>query len=121
MENKFKESRFIEQVIVIGEGEKMPAAIIQPDFNFLKEWCKRKKINCSTNEEMICNERVIARITKEIEELNEGFANYEKIKKIEIVATQWGIDSGELTPTLKLKRKNILTKYNHLYKKIYGS
>jgi len=121
MENKFKESRFIEQVMVVGEGEKMPAAIIQPEFIFLKEWCKRKKIDCSTNEEMVCNERVVARITKEVEELNEGFANYEQIKKFEIVGTQWGIDSGELTPTLKLKRKNILAKYQDLYQKIYGS
>lgn len=121
MENKFKESRFIEQAMVIGEGEKMPAAIIQPNFNFLSEWCKRKKINCSTNEEMICNERVIARITKEIEELNKDFANYEQIKKFEVVGTQWGIDSGELTPTLKLKRKNILAKYQELYQKIYAS
>lgn len=121
MENKFKESRFIEQAMVVGEGEKMPAAIIQPDFNFLKEWCKRKKIDCGTNEEMICNERVLARITKEIEELNEDFANYEQIKKFEVVGTQWGIDSGELTPTLKLKRKNILAKYQELYQKIYGS
>ena len=121
MENKFKESRFIEQVMVVGEGEKMPAAIIQPEFIFLKEWCKRKKIDCSTNEEMVCNERVVARITKEIEELNEGFSNYEQIKKFEIVGTQWGIDSGELTPTLKLKRKNILAKYQDLYQKIYGS
>ncbi len=121
MENKFKESRFIEQVMVIGEGEKMPAAIIQPNFIFLQEWCKRKKINCSTNKEMISNESVIARITKEIEELNQGFANYEQIKKFEVVGTQWGIDSGELTPTLKLKRKNILAKYQELYKKIYAS
>ena len=121
MENKFKESRFIEQAMVVGEGEKMPAAIVQPDFNFLKEWCKRKKIDCGTNEEMICNERVLARITKEIEELNEDFANYEQIKKFEVVGTQWGIDSGELTPTLKLKRKNILAKYEELYQKIYGS
>lgn len=121
MENKFKESRFIEQVMVVGEGEKMPAAIIQPEFIFLKEWCKRKKINCSTNKDMACNEKVVARITKEIERLNENFANYEQIKKFEIVDTQWGIDSGELTPTLKLKRKNILAKYQDLYQKIYGS
>lgn len=120
MENKFKESRFIEQVIVIGEGEKMPAAIIQPEFNFLTEWCKRKGVDVSSNAEMITNERVVNRIAKEIEELNEGFSNFEKIKKFELVSTQWGIDSGELTPTLKLKRKNILQKYQDLYKKLYG-
>ena len=119
MENKFKESRFIEQVMVIGEGKKMAAAIIQPDFLFLKEWCKRKNIACTDNSDIICNEKVVARFTKELEELNKDFANYEQIKKFELVATLWSIDTGELTPTLKLKRKNILQKYDNLVKKIY--
>lgn len=119
-ENKFKESRFIEQVMVIGEGEKMPAAIIQPDFVFLKEWCKRKGIDCASNEEMVKHDRVVERINKELLELNEGFSKFEQIKKFELVSSQWAIDSGELTPTLKLKRKNILEKYQDLYKKIYA-
>jgi long-chain acyl-CoA synthetase len=119
MENKFKESRFIEQVMVIGEGEKMPAAFIQPNFLFLKEWCKRKKINFTTNEEIIKDDKVIARFVKELEVLNANFSDYEKIKKFELVGNQWTIDTGELTPTLKLKRKFILNKYQDLYKRIY--
>jgi len=119
MENKFKESRFIEQIMVIGEGEKMPAAFIQPDFNFLKEWCKRKKINYSSNQEIVKDERVISRFVKELEELNTSFSDYEKIKKFELIGSQWTIDTGELTPTLKLKRKNILEKYQELYRRIY--
>jgi long-chain acyl-CoA synthetase len=121
MENKFKESRFIEQIMVIGEGEKMPAAFIQPDFEFLKDWCNRKKINCgNTPQEMISNEKVIARIAEEVEEINKHFAKYEQIKKFELVPDQWTIEGGQLTPTLKLKRRNILKQYQDLYEKIYG-
>jgi len=120
MENKFKESRFIEQVMVIGEGEKMPAALIQPDFAFLKEWCKRKNITYTTNEEMVKNEQVIARYQKAVELLNADFSNYEKVKKFELVNHPWTIDDGDLTPTLKLKRKNILANNQELYKRIYG-
>lgn len=119
MENKFKESRFIEQVMIIGEGQKMPAAIIQPDFLFLTEWCKRKNIDCVSNSDMVTNEKVIARFSKELELLNKSFAHYEQVKKFELVDTVWKIDTGELTPTLKLKRKNILQKYDNLFKKIY--
>ena len=119
MENKFKESRFIEQLMVIGEGERFPAAIIQPDFLFLEEWCKRKNIDCSNFSEVIKNQLVIDRIQEEVDFLNQGYPNYEQIKKFELVDTQWAIPSGELTPTLKLKRKFIFAKYKHLVDKIY--
>lgn len=119
MENKFKESRFIEQLMVIGEGEKHAAAIIQPDFLFLEGWCNRKNIEFNNPAEAIKNVKVVDRILKEVEELNKSFASYEQIKKIEIVDTLWGIPTGELTPTLKLKRKFILTKYQSLVDKIY--
>ena len=120
MENKFKESRFIEQVMVIGEGEKMPAAFIQPNFEFLKGWCKRKKIEYTSNEEIVKVERVVARLQKEVVAKNESFSNFEQIKRFELINHVWTIDSGELTPTLKLKRKNILKKNQELYQKIYG-
>jgi long-chain acyl-CoA synthetase len=119
MENKFKESRFIEQVMVVGEGEKMPAAFIQPDFLYLKGWCERKKIVYTTDSEMIKNEIVAARYEKEMILLNADFANFEQIKRFELVGDTWTIDGGELTPTLKLKRKNILAKNQDLYDKIY--
>ncbi|MCB0409742.1 MAG: long-chain fatty acid--CoA ligase, partial [Flavobacteriales bacterium] len=95
MENKFKESRFIEQLMVIGEGEKHAAAIIQPDFAFLEGWCNRKNVEYNNPSDAIKNKAVIDRITKEVEELNKGFAHYEQIKKFELVDTQWGIPSGE--------------------------
>lgn len=119
MENKFKESRFIEQLMVIGDGEKHPAAIIQPDFVFLEDWCKRKEIQYSSINELIKKTKVVERIQEEVDELNKNFPNYEQIKKFELVDSQWGISTGELTPTLKLKRKFILSKYQHLVEKIY--
>ncbi len=119
LENKFKESRFIEQIIVIGENEKHPAALIVPAFEFLKEWCERKGIDCSTNEEIINHERVKARIMQEVEESNANFGNWEQVKKIELCTAEWSVDTGELTPTLKLKRKNIMSKYAALVEKIY--
>ncbi|MBI2279938.1 MAG: long-chain fatty acid--CoA ligase [Bacteroidetes bacterium] len=103
----------------IGEGERFPAAIIQPDFLFLEEWCKRKNIDCSNFSEVIKNQLVIDRIQEEVDLLNQSYPNYEQIKKFELVDTQWAIPSGELTPTLKLKRKFIFAKYQHLVDNIY--
>jgi long-chain acyl-CoA synthetase len=111
IENKMKESSFIEQVMVIGEGEKHPSAIIQPAFDFLKEWCKRKNINYTTDAEIVKDQRVFDRIFEEVERFNEGFAQYEKVKKIILAGTVWGIDSGEMTPTMKVKRRVIMEKF----------
>ncbi|MAC95558.1 MAG: long-chain fatty acid--CoA ligase [Flavobacteriales bacterium] len=119
IENKMKESSFIEQIMVIGEGEKHPAAIIQPAFDFLKEWCRRKEIPYTTNEDMIKNERVFNRIMKEVDFYNEGFAQYEKIKKILLVPTEWAVESGEMTPTMKVKRRVIMENYKNDIEAIY--
>lgn len=122
LENHFKQSRFIEQIMVIGDGEKMPAAFIQPSFDFIKEWAERKGINLgNSNEEIISNEKVINRIQKEIDAINERFGNWEKVKRFELTHDIWSIDAGHLTPTMKLKRKVIKEKYNDLYIKIYGN
>jgi len=121
IENAMKQSRFIEQIMVIGEGEKMPAAFIQLNFDFTKEWAKRHKLeNITSNEELIKNPKVIARVQEEIDAQNEKFGNWEKIKKFELTPDLWTIDGGHLTPTMKLKRKIVLEKYRHLYQKIYG-
>ncbi|HBK84091.1 MAG TPA: long-chain fatty acid--CoA ligase, partial [Flavobacterium sp.] len=120
LENMFKQSRFIEQIMVIGDGEKMPAALIQPNFEFLKEWATRKNINIgNTNEDMATNVAVIERIQKEVDAVNENFGNWEKIKRFELTPNSWSIDAGHLTPTMKLKRKNIKEIYIDLYNKIY--
>ena len=122
MENKFKESRFIEQIMVIGEGEKHPAALIVPQYEFLREWSKKKelKLENASNEELINNEAVKARIQKEINRYNKEFGSYEQIKKFELLANEMGVETGELTPTLKLKRKIIMEIHKDKVKKIYG-
>jgi long-chain acyl-CoA synthetase len=121
LENSFKESRFIEQIMVIGDGEKMPAALIQPNFDFIKEWAIRKKLNIgSTNEEISSNENVIARIQEEVNDVNAHFGNWEKIKRFELTPDIWSIEGGQLTPTMKLKRKIIKEIYMDSYSKIYG-
>jgi long-chain acyl-CoA synthetase len=120
MENKFKESRFIEQIMVIGEGEKHPAALIVPDFEFLKSWANKKGISFTSNTDLIQNPKVIARFQEEIDKYNAHFGKWEQVKKFELLPEPWTIDSGELTPTLKLKRKVILQKYKDIIDKIYG-
>ncbi|MFN7674733.1 AMP-dependent synthetase/ligase [Flavobacterium sp.] len=121
IENEMKQSLFIEQIMVIGDGEKMPAAFIQPSFDFIREWAKRKNITIGkTNEELINNEQVIQRIGKEVGKYNEKFGNWEKIKRFELTPDIWTIDGGQLTPTMKLKRKVVKEIYNNLYQKIYN-
>ena len=121
LENTMKQSRFIEQIMVIGDGQKMPAAFIQPNFDFVKEWATLHKVPLgSTNEEIIANPKVIERIQQEVDLLNEKFGNWEKIKRFELTPDLWTIPAGHLTPTLKLKRKVVLEKYHGLYEKIYN-
>jgi long-chain acyl-CoA synthetase len=121
IENTMKQSRFIEQIIVIGEGQKMAAAIIQPNFEFLKEWATIHKMDIGkTNSEHVVHEKVLERIQQDIENLNEKFGSWEKIKRFELTADVWSIDGGQLTPTLKLKRKVIKELYKEQYQKIYS-
>lgn len=120
IENTLKQSRFIEQVMVIGEGEKMPAALIQPSFDFVKEWAKIKEISIGeTYAEIASNPKVIQRIGEEIDNFNKNFGHWEQVKKFELTPDVWSVDSGHLTPTMKLKRKIILNIYQDLYNKIY--
>jgi len=108
VENKFKESRYIEQIMVIGEGEKFPSAIVVPAFADVKSWCQLKGIPYTTDAEMVCNVQVIEKFQKEFDEMNENFAQYERVKKFILLAKPFTIESGEMTPTLKLKRKIVM-------------
>lgn len=119
LENRFKQSRFIEQIMVIGEGQKMPAALIQPNFEFLQDWAKKKNIDYTTHKDLIANDRVQNRIQKEVDEANESFAKWEKIKTFRLTQDAWTVEGGHLTPTMKLKRKVIKEIYVHLYNDIY--
>lgn len=122
MENKFKESRFIEQIMIIGEGQKFPAAFVVPNFAFLKEWAIRKKMNFSkySNEELIKIPTVLERINKEVKLYNKDFGSWEQVKKIALLPSEFTIESGEITPTLKLKRKKILENNRARFNEIYA-
>ncbi|MFB9054053.1 AMP-dependent synthetase/ligase [Formosa undariae] len=119
LENRLKQSRFIEQVMVIGEGEKMPAALIQPNFDFIKEWAKRHKLDTSDMSAILNNEQFLNRVQREIDFANKKFGNWEQIKVFKITPETWSIELGHLTPTLKLKRKNIKEIYKPLIESIY--
>lgn len=119
LENKMKESNFIEQIMVIGEGEKHPSAIIQPAFEFIEEWCKRKEIDVNSHEEMANHERVFNRIMKEVNHFNNGFAKYEQVKKIILSPTIWAVESGEMTPTMKVKRRVLMKNFEKEIEECY--
>ena len=120
MENKYKESRIIEQIMVLGEGEKMPGAFIVPEFEALKVWCKLHDIVYTTNSEMASHPEVLKKFDAEISHYNKQFAPFEQVKKVVVMKQPWTIEGGELTATLKLKRKPVLAKYQKEYKQIYN-
>lgn len=120
IESAMKQSNFIEQIMVIGDGQKMPGAFIQPNFDYLKEWAKSQKINIGeSHEEIIANPDVIRQFEKEVDLINQKFGHWEQIKRFELTPDIWSIDGGHLTPTLKLKRKVVMEKYLDLFHKIY--
>ena len=120
IENRMKRSPFIEQIIVIGEGEKMPSALIQPDFVYIKSWLLKNKTNVLDDFKNICeNKELLFKIDEEIKKINKEFGDWERIKRFELTPEIWSIENGLLTPTMKLKRKSILRKFIHLKEKIY--
>lgn len=120
LENDMKQSLFIEQIMVVGEGEKMPAAIVQPNFEFIRDWIEHKGHTIGTSDsEIAASEIVIKRIQKEIDKYNKHFGKWEQIKRFELTPDVWSIDGGHLTPTMKMKRSVIREKYDTLYEKIY--
>ena len=120
IENKLKESFFIEQCMVIGENEKFVSTLISPNFSFLHDWCSRHKIHFENNQELITLPEVIARYQKEINATNKQLSDYEQIKRYRLVAEQWSPQTGELSPTLKLKRKVIYETYKNVIDEIFG-
>lgn len=120
MENTFKESRFIEQIMVIGESEKHPAALVQPEWEYVRDWCAKKGVEFGSEDQVVKDQRLIDRISEEIDKANKQFSQWEQVKKFELTPESWTIDAGHLTPTLKLKRKNIIKSYADLYERIYG-
>ena len=120
IENKFKESRWIEQMMVVGADKKFAAALIVPAFNVLKEWCANQGIAYPGNEAIIKNGKVLEIFKDAVERYNQFFNHVEQVKKFELLPNEWTIDGGELTPTLKLKRKVIMEKYRDAIERIYA-
>ena len=120
IENMLKESRFIEQAMIIGENHKHPAVLIVPAFEFVTEWCKRHNVTCETIEEVAHCSDVKDRIWKDVERITKDLGKWEIPKKMEICTDVWSIENNELTPTLKLKRKVIKEKHQEEIKRIYG-
>ncbi|TKC13199.1 long-chain fatty acid--CoA ligase [Pedobacter polaris] len=119
LENKYKESPLIEQIMVLGENMKFPAALIVPTFPALKSWCEKKGIPYTSNEEIINNEQVLAKYNDVIIQLSAEFGKWEKVKRFALLSKEFSIDGGELTPKLSLKRKVILEKNKNTIDKIY--
>ena len=119
IENKMKESPFVEQLIVVGAEQKFVGALIVPSFPNLKEWMKQKNIPFTTNEDVINNPKVLQLYRELVDSFNKFFNHVEQVKKFELVPNEWTIDTGELTPTLKLKRKVIMEKYRDAVARIY--
>lgn len=122
LENKFKESPFIEQVVIVGEGRKFPGALIVPNFEHLYGWMKEEGItfNKDMKSAVVSMDKVKAKISSEVERLNEGFGKWEMIKRFELLPTELSIENGELTPKLSMKRKFIYEKYDAEIEKIYA-
>ena len=120
IEEQFCKSPFIEHMVVLGENEKYAAALIVPDFTYLKDFCTRHNIAYSDNETMVKNPEITAIYKKETNKFNPMFAHYEQIKNLELIADEWTIDNNILTPTLKVKRKEIQLRYKDQIEKLFA-
>lgn len=119
IENRLKESMFVEQAIVVGEGQKFPSCLLVPNFDELKKYCATNGIAFTSNAEIITQPKVLEKFQLELDLINEKLAQYERIKKFCLLPQLFSIDGGELTPTLKLKRKNIHAKYQNQIEEMY--
>ncbi|MEK9613899.1 MAG: long-chain fatty acid--CoA ligase [Flavobacteriaceae bacterium] len=120
IEGQMKQSLFIEQIMVVGAGRKMPAALIQPNVEHSIQWLKEKGISCNSLADAVKEPLLKETIEKEVELHNQNFGSWEQIKKIELTPEEWTIDEGHLTPTMKLKRKVVSTKHNDLIEQMYN-
>ena len=120
IENQMKQSLFIEQIMVVGSGRKMPTALIQPNVDYVTQWLKDKGIVCDSLAQALEEPLLKEAIEKEVEHHNQYFGSWEHVKKIELTPEEWSIDEGHLTPTMKLKRKVVAEKYDALIEQMYS-
>jgi long-chain acyl-CoA synthetase len=119
IENKLKESFFIEQAMVIGENEKFASALLSPNFVFLHDWCSEHKIHFRDNSDLIELPEVIERFSREVKEVNKSLGEHEVIKRFRLVTEEWTPQTGELSPTLKLRRNYLTERYKDIIAEIY--
>lgn len=119
IENKLKESIFIEQAMVIGENEKFASALISPNFTFLHDWCAEHRIQFRDNSDLIDMPEVVERYSREVREVNKSLGEHEQIKRFRLVTEEWTPQSGELSPTLKLRRNYLMNRYKDIISEIY--
>ncbi|MBS1935754.1 MAG: long-chain fatty acid--CoA ligase, partial [Bacteroidetes bacterium] len=120
IENKLKESRFIEQIIIVGPERKFVGALIVPSFTALTDWCKQNNITYTNNAEMVRNPQVQEFYKQIVENYNQNFNHVEQIKKFELLPNEWSVETGEMTPKLSLKRKVIMEKFKDAIERIYA-
>ena len=120
IENKLKESIYIEQVMVVGSEKKFVGALIVPSFPNLKDWCRQHNIKAATDEEIINHPAVITMFKELVESFNKFFNHVEQIKKFELLPHEWSIDTGEMTPKMSIKRKVVMEKYRDAIERIYS-
>ena len=120
IENRMRESKFIAQIMVVGENRKFPAALIVPAFQMVADYFKQKGVELRSNLEIVADRQVNALIESEIQRLNEHFGHYAQIKKFVLLAEEWSLAGGELTPTLKLKRRQLVQKYTGEIESLYA-
>lgn len=121
LENKMKESTYIEQIMVVGEGKNYVSALIVPNFANLKEWCEKNGVKATTNAEIAQSKEVYDLIKGDIDRFNTNFGKWETVKKIKLMPEEWTIEGGELTPTMKVKRKAVNAKYSDIIEGIYAN
>ncbi|NQT76553.1 MAG: long-chain fatty acid--CoA ligase [Bacteroidetes bacterium] len=120
IENIMKESSFIEQAMVVGENEKFASALISPNFDVLHFWATKHKVHFKDNKDLIHKKEIVQRIQKEVTKVNKRLGQVEQIKRLRLVCDSWSPETGELSPTLKLKRKALYAKYDHILREIYS-
>ncbi|WP_308239927.1 AMP-dependent synthetase/ligase [Hymenobacter sp. J193] len=121
IEGKLKESPLVEQAMVVGDGQKFPSALVIPSFDDLKGWCKRNGVdyNCS-NQDLVKNEKVVQMYEDLVQKYNSGFAQWEQVKKIALLPQLWTVETGEMTPTMKVKRKVITENNKDIIENLYN-
>ena len=120
VENKFAEHPMIDNILVVGENKQFAAALIVPEFGDMRSWCAREGISYTTNEEMITHPQVLARFKRIVDRFNKSFGETEQVKRFKLIGYPWSVDSGELTPTLKLRRNFINKKFEEEIEKLFN-